>query len=452
MKSNSYDNLITKKVINDDASYKHLSKHQQFFESYDALHARPFFVSTTPLSISHLAFLHQNIVSHQQEIQHLGLLCSTYAIEPPATDDLCFYQNFGDFEIRWERHTEFSSYTFLIHDQRNKPFEQPPITLLPQDWLGDIAGKLIAAVHIEMLNSNSEALDRERLRSYFDGQRLIGSQLRNNDASIWSAFRLHQDNFNRILVFNNQLNVCQSGRVLRALLELETYRNMTLLAFPLAQKISCRVSEMELELAKLIRELESSRESGNERIKLDELSHMAAEIAELIAFSRYRLDASCAYYQMVQSRLEELEEKEIDKLQTMAVFIERRLTPAHRTVQAAKRRLDDLAQRVDRASDFLRTRINMVIEAQNQTLLKSMNKRAQMQFNLQQTVEGLSVVIISYYVLSLCRYLITAANSYNLRLDIDRTVALLMPIVLGFVWFFIRRLKKKLLKEQPKTP
>ena len=432
----------------DNNDYRLLTKHQQFCESYDALHARPFFVSTTPLSISHMAFLHQNEVSQQKEIHHLSKLCQLFSIEPPAAADLCFYQTFGDFEVRWERHTEFSSYTFLIHDQRNKPFDQPPITLLPNNWLNGISGEMIAAVHIEMINANSEALDRERLRTYFEGQRLIGSQLRNNDATIWSAFRLHQDNFNRILVFNNCLNECQSGRVLRALLELETYRNMSLLAFPLAQKISFRVSEMELELAKLIRELEGSRESGNEKSKLDELSHMAAEIAELIAFSRYRLDASCAYYQMVQSRLEELEEKEIDKLQTMAVFIERRLTPAHRTVQAAKRRLDDLAERVDRASDFLRTRVNMVIEAQNQALLTSMDRRAQMQFNLQQTVEGLSVVVISYYVLSLCRYLIAAANSFNLRLDVDRTVALLMPIVLGVVWLLSRRLKKRLRKNK----
>jgi len=425
-------------------SYSHLTKHSQFIESYEDLHARPFFVSTTPLSISHLAYLHQGEVDHIQELQHLRSLCALFDISPPAADELCFYQNFGDFEVRWERHTEFSSYTFLIHDQDAKPFEKLAISLLPENWLNNIAGEVIAAVHIEMLNTNEEALDREKLRPYFEGQRLIGSNLRNNDGTLWSAFRLHDDNFNRILVFNNHLNECQSGRILRALLELETYRNMTLLAFPLAQKISSRVSEMEIELAQLIRELESARGTVDEKSQLDKMSNLAAEIAELIAFSRYRLDASCAYYQMVQSRLAELEESEIDKLQTMAVFIDRRLSPAHRTVQAAKRRLDDLAQRVDRASDFLRTRINMVIEAQNQALLKSMDRRAQMQFSLQQTVEGLSVVVISYYILSLCRYLLAASNSFNIRLDPDRVVAALMPVVLISVWALSRRLKKRL--------
>mgnify|MGYP001942642333 CR=1 FL=1 len=430
-------------------NYSLLKQHPQFAESYNALHARPFFVSTTPLSISHVAFLHQNRVSHQEELSHLNTLCFQFNIESPNVNDLCFYQNFGEFELRWERHTEFSSYTFIIPKQQSTPFDSLAINLLPNHWLNTISGEMIAAVHIDMLAVSDNSLNREYLRTYFEGERLIGSELRNNDAIIWSAFRLHEDNFNRILIFNNMLNECQSGRVLRALLELETYRNMSLLAFPLAQKISAKVSELEIELARLIRKLEESNQTDDEKSLLDELSKMAAEIAELIAFSRYRLDASCAYYEMVQSRLKELEENEIDKIQTMATFIERRLTPSHRTVQAAKRRLDDLSQRVDRASDFLRTRINMVIEAQNQALLKSMNRRAQMQFSLQETVESLSVVVISYYVLSLFQYLLSAINTFGFRLYVDRVTAILMPIVLAAVWFLTRRLKKRLQRTNP---
>jgi len=435
---------ICKLQAGDHQNYYLLKQHPQFAENYNTLHARPFFVSTSPLSISQVAFLHQNQVSHQKELSHLNTLCFQFNIEPPNENDLCFYQNFGAFELRWERHTEFSSYTFIIAKQQSTPFDNLAINLLPNHWLNTISGEMIAAVHIDMLAANENSLNREYLRSYFEGERLIGSELRNNDAIIWSAFRLHKDNFNRILIFNNMLNECQSGRVLRALLELETYRNMSLLAFPLAQKISARVSDLEIELARLIRKLEKSNQTEDEKLLLNKLSNMAAEIAELIAFSRYRLDASCAYYEMVQSRLKELEENEIDKIQTMATFIERRLTPSHRTVQAAKRRLDDLSHRVDRASDFLRTRINMVIEAQNQALLKSMNRRSQMQFNLQETVEGLSVVVISYYVLSLCQYLLSAINSFGFRLYVDRVTAILMPIVLAAVWFLTRRLKKRL--------
>ncbi len=43
----------------------------------------------------------------------------------------------------------------------------------------------------------------------------------------------------------------------------------------------------------------------------------------------------------------------------------------------------------------------MALEAQNQTLLASMDRRARLQLRLQQTVEGLSVAAICYYVVGL---------------------------------------------------
>jgi len=426
--------------------YSFLAKHERFNLSYADLHARPFPVSTMPLRVSHLSFLHQNEMSHQQELDHLGDICQRYSINPPIAGSACFYQNFGEFEIRWERHTEFSSYTFLVHDSDEVPFEHPPIALIPIDWLQGIGGKIIAAVHLEALNVEPQAINRQQLRQYFEGQRLIGSQLHHGEATIWSALRLHSDNFNRILLLNSSLNECQSGRVIRGLLEIEAYRNMTLLAFPLAQEISAKVSQMELQLAQLVRRQKGIRSAIDEQMQLNELSEMAAVIAELIADSRYRFDAGSAYYQLVQSRLEELEEREINELQTMSAFIDRRLSPANRTVLAAKRRLDDLAGRVDRASDLLRTRIDMAIETQNQSLLKSMDRRAQMQFNLQQTVEGLSVVVITYYVLALCGYVLDGAKSLNLPIDNSLVIALLLPLVLGGVWLMTRRLKNRLYK------
>lgn len=433
--------------------YSKLAKHSRFSQSYADLHARPFPVSAAPIRTSQLSFLHHDsddenseVVSQIDEINHLKELCQRYSIHPPQESDACFYQNFGEFEVRWERHTEFSTYAFVVHDSSPAPFEFPPIGLVPIDWLQAIPGQVIAAVHIDALEGDGKRPDREVLRQYFEGQRLIGSKLHDGAATIWSALRLHSDNFNRILLVNNTLNECQAGRVLRALLEIEAYRNMTLLAFPLAQEVSAKVSQMEAQLARLVEYHDGIRSAINEEEQLAELSKMAAIIAELIARSRYRFDAGSAYYQMVQSRLEELQEQETQELQTMAAFIDRKLSPSYRTVIAAKRRLDDLAERVDRASDFIRTRIDMAIETQNQALLKSMDRRAQMQFNLQQTVEGLSVVVLTYYVLALCGFLLDAADDLDFGISRPIAVAGLLPVVLSIVWLLSRRLKKRLRK------
>ena len=431
------------------AHYSQLRKHPLFRDNYADLHTRPFQVADRPLRVSHLSLSHDDDSTYQEELEHLRLLCQRYSVNPPVEGDSCFYQSFGEFEVRWERHTEFSTYSFTIYGEDSQPFCHPPVALLPPDWLKQVPGEVISAVHIEVLDNHSgtKIPDKESLRQHFEGQRLIGSELRNGAATIWSALRLHSDGFNRILLLNNDLNACQTGRVLRALLELEAYRNMMLLAFPEAQDVSARVSQMETQLARLVRQISGQRIVEDEQRQLAELSDLAAAIAELIANSRYRFDAGRAYYQMVQSRLQELEEQEINGLQTLSAFVDRRLSPALRTVEAAKRRLDDLAGRVDRASEFLRTRVDMAIEAQNQALLKSMDRRAQMQFSLQQTVEGLSVVVITYYILALCGYLLKAADSFDLGVSPERTIALMLPVVLLMVWMLTRRLHKRIKRQ-----
>ncbi|GGK59033.1 DUF3422 family protein [Amphritea balenae] len=443
-------NTIEQVPLVSNGHYSQLRKHERFSESYADLHTRPFPIGDTPLRVSHIAFFHSNeavtdsdVSGSDAELIHLQALCKRYSVNPPKLGESCFYQNFGEFEVRWERHTEFSSYSFMVYGVDSSPFAHPPISLIPSDWLQQVPGEVISAVHIDAMESGTLP-DRETLRQYFEGQRLLASELRDGAATIWSALRLHTDGFNRILLLNNSMNECQSGRVVRALLELEAYRNMMLLAFPEAQRVSAQVSDMEAQLARLVRQISGRRDSAEEQQQLAELSDMAAAIAELIAASRYRFDAGRAYYQMVQSRLDELEEREINELQTLSAFIDRRLSPALRTVDAAKRRLDDLAGRVDRATDFLRTRIDMAIEAQNQALLQSMDRRAQMQFSLQQTVEGLSVVVITYYVLALCGYLLDAADTFNLGFSSARTIAIMLPVVLLSVWILSRRLRKRI--------
>ena len=117
--------------------------------------------------------------------------------------------------------------------------------------------------------------------------------------------RLHSDNYNRMFLLSHNMNQCQNGRIIRTLLELESYRNMVLLAFPLAQSISAEVNKIEIKLADLLEQ--SDNHKHTEKEQLAALSSMAATLAQLIAASRF--DAAIAYYQIVQSRFDELQEE-----------------------------------------------------------------------------------------------------------------------------------------------
>jgi len=128
-------------------------------------------------------------------------------------------------------------------------------------------------------------------------------------------------------------------------------------------------------------------------------------------------------------------------MQTFTEFLLRRLTPAYRTAESVATQLDGLATRIDRASELLRTRIDLTLEAQNQDLLRSMDHRAQMQLQLQQAVEGLSVVAISYYLVGMVKYLAETLHELGWISRPGIVVGLSVPVCLILVWRGIYRLR-----------
>jgi len=119
----------------------------------------------------------------------------------------------------------------------------------------------------------------------------------------------------------------------------------------------------------------------------------------------------------------------------------RRFDPAMRTVKANENRLQQITDRAIRAGDLLRTRVDVGRSAQNQLLLESMNKRADLQLRLQKTVEGLSVVAISYYAINLVAYLLAPLSEPLGISKTTLTAAAVIPVI-GLVWFVINRLRR----------
>ena len=86
-------------------------------------------------------------------------------------------------------------------------------------------------------------------------------------------------------------------------------------------------------------------------------------------------------------------------------------------------------------------RVAVAQEAQSQKLLEAMAGTSRAQLRLQQTVEGLSVAGISYYVLSLAGYALKPlpwAGGFRLEM----AVALLVPVVVALVWLRVRRMRR----------
>ena len=128
--------------------------------------------------------------------------------------------------------------------------------------------------------------------------------------------------------------------------------------------------------------------------------------------------------------------------ETWAGFLQRRVAPAMRTCRSVEERQANLSRKLTRATTLLRTWVDVEVEKQNRDLLASMNNRARLQLRLQQTVEGLSVAAVSYYVVGLIGYLAKGTPLFGAETHPELLTAISVPFVVAGIWLFVRRIRK----------
>ncbi|MBI1245666.1 MAG: DUF3422 family protein [Alphaproteobacteria bacterium] len=426
-----------------DAKASMVREHPQRVALVNEVHARPFLSVSAPERASHLA-----MTSGEQgasaDRAHLVALCQRYGIAHPAPGTNHFVAELDGYRVKWERHTEFCTWTFLKAGAFGTPFAQNAIDLAPADWVAGIPGERIVAVHVALLSRERAAPEADELGSWLHAEYLAGSVLSGARAAAWTDFRLHADGFGRIVVHDRALGERQCGRVIQRLLEIETYRTMALLALPVAREIGPGITAVDADLLSIMDAMPEAAGVTEQRALLDRLTALSARIERATAASAYRFGAARAYADLVAKRVAELREERIEGLQTYREFVDRRFAPALRTCEATADRLARMSERLARAGSLLRTRVDLAVEAQNQSLLASMDRRAHLQLRLQETVEGLSVAAITYYTVGLVAYALHALDAAGLHLDKDIATGLAIPVVALFVWAGLRRFRRSL--------
>jgi uncharacterized membrane-anchored protein len=425
----------------------------------EEIHARPPEPVRAPARASYVAVL-VDADDRSRELAHIAALCASHGVAPPAAGATHFRAQLGALRLKWERHGEFSGYTFIASGSvAGKPFEALAAAQLPAEWLHATPGATIAAVHAELLPAADTPPTAERLNEAFEGQIIIGSGIADGLAQVYTDFQLHQG-CTRLLIFDSGLTERQSGRMLQRMFEIEAYRMLALLALPIARRQSPRIVEIESALATLTdgiaqaqtqtpaQDRAGDRQQQDETL-LHELTRLAAEVESGLAASQFRFGACRAYFELVQRRIAELRETRLPGMQTYDEFMARRFTPAVDTCATVSQRLHDLSERVAQASSLLSTRVDITRERQNQALLASMDRRAKLQLRLQQTVEGLSVAAICYYVAGLVGYVAKALKAGGLPLNADLVVGISIPVVALAVMAALRRARKRLHASDP---
>jgi len=420
--------------------------HPNRFVLNDEVHARPPESLAAPVSISYLALFQSG--QHGADAASVRKLATQYDVSPPNEHDVHYSRDFGKFRLKWERHTEFSRFKVIVPGDPADPFAKPAIDALPADWVAELPGQTMVATHVVMLPYPKKPIDPEALsRDYFSGNWLIGAGIGGGSAAAFTDFRIHGDGFSRILMYDRKLAPRQAGRSVQRLLEIDTYRMMALLALPLARERAPKLGIQERELAQIAAAM--AGEAAIEEPKLlDRITRLQAQIEAGHAETQYRFAAARAYQDLVKRRITELREERMEGLQTFAEFTERRLMPAINTCNAVSDRHDELSRRVARATQLLSTRVAVTRERQNQEVLESTARRAKLQLRLQETVEGLSVAAVTYYVVGLVGYAAKALADGGVPISPATVMGVSIPVVAGLVWFGVQRVRAAVSKDE----
>ncbi|TVM07841.1 MAG: DUF3422 domain-containing protein [Halomonas sp.] len=408
--------------------------HPQHASLHNELHARPSIYFDGPANLHHFAFLQEN-----GDRSALLNQLSDVIGQPMASSAAQQILQCGDITLKWEQHTEFFTLTVKHPARTDGPLWPSPPALL-ENFLEENANTIVSATVLRVEDSHQWAGSIEHYGFNYPS----GSRVGSGDATVWSDFQLTNDSTNRLLLINHGLDRFRLGRMARRLFDIETYRIMAMLALPVAKNLSRELEEYEASLNRLSTQHAENQQANPEPL-LKELTGLSAQLERCGAQTRKRFSATDAYSRIVLARVDELREERVGNYPRLGMFILRRFQPAVRYCTAMNQRLDNLAASAARLNDLLRTRTQVEIEAQNSAILSSMSERAESQLKIQKAVEGLSIIVISYYLFSLFKLGLQSLTALGYDIPPTTAAMVLVPLatfILGGLTWHIWRVKQ----------
>ncbi len=413
------------------------------------LHARPYVRFSAPAHVLHLSFLSDETTKSAQRDTLERLVAALHLAPTYETPRHSIYaavvERAGRLVMASEHHTEFSSCTLFLYELQIPfdPFGFDWLGLLPGDWMEGVGRRPLVATSVAIGTRETMPATAEGRMALFEGHTINGSQLVAGAAEVWSAYRAHTDGLGRIAVMVDQMTPHELGRTVERLLTIEDSYHLVLLSLPLARELQPSLAAAESRMVSVNNALLGADSVEQKRALLDSLFHLAAEVEHLNARVADRFAASFAYFAILESRFAELREDKIKHVSGLSQFVMRRLRPAVQTCRSTLERLTHLFERINRASDLLRTSIELSVQEHSQRLLESSDHRAWLQLRLQDALQILSVVVIGYYALGLLGYLLKALREIGVGPDPEVVLGLAVLPTLAAVWALLHLIRRR---------
>ncbi|MHB1109792.1 MAG: DUF3422 family protein [Devosia sp.] len=398
----------------------------------DEVHARPIEFVACPARVRRVALLlpqNPNAVAEAHRL--FSDWCAKAGQPKPAEQARQHSFDAENRHVTWELHTEFVTLTWAAQ------FEDPenwPLEIGLEAFANEM---LIAAARIDVVEGTRVP---ERILSGFQRSSLCASSIEDGHGQVATDFVTDADGFTRFELAAGNIGALRRAIIVRRLLEIETYRALALLGLPLARSVTPDLRSAETKLGALVEGMVHATTTDQAQSALSALHALSVTAGELLERTSYRFAASHAYGEVLRARLKGLGERPIQAASTLERYLGNRIDPALATCLAVEKREAALAEKIERATELLNTRISLDIQTQNKEVLSTIATTARSQFRLQRTVEGLSTIAITYYLLGILGYVLNGAAEFA-HFSKPLVIALAAPIVLFGVWLLIRSVR-----------
>eukprot|EP00996_Jenningsia_fusiforme_P006560 NODE_802_length_1895_cov_40.555255_g740_i0.p1 GENE.NODE_802_length_1895_cov_40.555255_g740_i0~~NODE_802_length_1895_cov_40.555255_g740_i0.p1 ORF type:complete len:456 (-),score=67.21 NODE_802_length_1895_cov_40.555255_g740_i0:421-1788(-) len=431
----------------------------------NSLYPRPFVRLPPPFTASHFAALSSG-PDRATHMQQLGDLCKYYSHPLPHPDAREFRADFGPLILLWQHHREFCTFTFIRPQSRpvtpgsepivNEPFEESALKLVPSLWLGSLTSRLVTGIHVEVRENDpipdtgeDEGLRRDLMSKVFGGHYIVGSEA-GGRSRLYTDLRHDEDGFLRVLLVNGGrkggMNGFKTGQTLQYILDVETYRMMAMLTIPQAKNVDHQLERVRRDVTEVMRtiDIEKGVQSDAARSMLDRLCHLSTLTETMRVDTAFRFKAAEQYHVLVLERLNSLNLTSVNGLQSIDTFLRRRFDPQMRACRSVEDALNAQTEQNARSVGLLQAFVSVDMEEQSHQSLRTMNATAERQLKLQNAVEGLSVIALSYYLCGLIGMVCNAAAAAGV-MPVPPAVAVgcAVPVCIASLRLAVLRLRKR---------
>lgn len=397
------------------------------------LHARPIDILEEQGRVRRLVFVTATAGELQDIIGRYDAFCAAQGMQAQASSVRRTRFSVDGRDVTWEFHTEFVTISWRSALTDKESF-------LPGIGLEAASeAKLLVATRIDVITAKEIP---EHFIPGFAPSSLCVSAVEDGAAQIATDYVTDADGYTRLEFASGRLSPLRRSIIVRRLLEIDTYRSMAMLALPLARRVTPELGDIERELSEVLQTMPQATSSETTKPTLDALHLLSMRSGQLAERLDFRFSAAKAYGKILEARLAGLRESPLALGSTISRYLGNRVDPALATCLAVERRLEKLTDKIKRAIELLNVRIGLDLQIQNRSVLETIASTSQSQYRLQATVEGLSVIAISYYALGILGYIL-AGPLEIVHFEKALAVSLAAPPIILVVWWLVRRIRRK---------